>query len=242
MQTSGIEVLVFDYGNTLIEFGPRQLAYQAKALESRLREWFGPVDGEKVREVRGRQITDPYRNDFIENRFDRVYRELVREVCGAELSPEQVEQLLEERMVAFHESIEAQPGVLELLQRLKQKYRLGFISNYPCGESIRQSLKQTGLHNLFESIVISGEVGRIKPHPKIFETLLEEMQVDPEGCIYIGDNWLADIQGPKRLGMKAIHLRQHEAYETFDREEGHFEADAEIEDLQDLADVLGLAL
>ena len=70
MNTPEVEVLVFDYGNTLIEFGPRQLAYQAKALEARLMEWFGPVDGERVREVRGRQITDPYRNDFVENRFD----------------------------------------------------------------------------------------------------------------------------------------------------------------------------
>ena len=236
------QVLVFDYGNTLIEFGPRQLAYQARALEARLSEWFGPVNGERVREVRGRQITDPYRNDFVENRFDQVYIELVREVCGAELTPEQLALLLKERMEVFHESIEAQPGVLELLQRLKQTYRLGFISNFPCGESIRTSLQHMGLHDLFESIVISGEVGRIKPHPQIFETLLEQMQVTPESCLYIGDNWLADIQGPKRLGMQAIHLRQHEAYETFDREEGHHDADAVISNLQELPAVLGLSV
>ena len=239
MSFTEVDVIVFDYGNTLIEFGPRQLKQQAQALEQRISEWFGPVDGERLRAFRGSQITKPYRNDFIENRFDEVMVELAKEVCGVELSDEQLAILLEERHQAFHASIAAEPEVRPLLEELRDSYRLGFISNYPCGESIRSSLQRTGLHDLFESIVVSGEVGRIKPHPLIFETLLEEMQVTPERCVYIGDNWLADVQGAKRMGMKAIHLQQHEAYESFERQEGDHEPDAVIHHLEQLRDLLG---
>jgi len=209
-------------------------------LEARITEWFGPVDGQLLKDVRGRQITKPYYNDFVENRFDEVLLELVQEVCGEELSEDQLSVLERDRMQAFHDSISAEAGVAGLLQALQAHYRLGFISNYPCGESIRDSLRMNGLNDFFEAIVISGEVGRIKPHPSIYQELLDQMNISPEACVYIGDNWLADVQGAKRMGMRAIHIQQHDAYESFDREADHMEADAVITNLHDLLDVFGL--
>lgn len=233
-----IEAVVFDYGNTLVEFGPRQLKTQAQALERRLNEWFGEVDGEALQAVRGRQITAPYRNGFVENQFDRVMIELVQEVCGEELTPQQLDILLEERHRAFHQSIRIEPEVVAMVSGLSENFRLGFISNYPCGPSIRTSLHNTGLHDFFEAIVISGEVGRIKPHPLIFETLLEAMEIPAEHCVYIGDNWLADVQGAKRAGMKSILLEQHEGYEKFPPEEDHMEPDAVLQHITELPDLL----
>ena len=61
------------------------------------------------------------------------------------------------------------------------------------------------------------------------------MGVQPEATLYVGDNWLGDIQGAKRFGMRAAWITQYVPYEKFDREPGHHEPDLIIEHLQELA-------
>ena len=47
---SETKAVCFDLGNTLIEFGPRQIAMQYERLTAKLVEMFGSCDGEKLKE------------------------------------------------------------------------------------------------------------------------------------------------------------------------------------------------
>jgi len=67
---------------------------------------------------------------------------------------------------------------------------------------------------------------------------MDLLGVAPEECVYVGDNWLADIQGAKRIGMKAIHITQHAPYEQFHPEDSDHEPDARIEHLSELPGML----
>lgn len=62
-----IKVICFDLGNTLIEFGPRQIAKQYQGLTSKLTEIFGSCDTAKLKAIRDRQIVAPYHNGYREN-------------------------------------------------------------------------------------------------------------------------------------------------------------------------------
>ncbi len=53
---------------------------------------------------------------------------------------------------------------------------------------------------------MSYEVGLIKPDPEIYRTVTELAQVDPAGCLFVGDTLLADYEGPRQYGMRALHL------------------------------------
>jgi len=81
-------------------------------------------------------------------------------------------------------------------------------------------------------------VGFAKPHPRTYEALLAAIKASPEECMYIGDNWLADVQGAKRHGMKAAWVREHVPYEVFEPNEGDHPADLILDRLVDLESAL----
>lgn len=232
-----VSTILFDYGNTLIAFGPDQQAAQSEAMTRVLADAGFSVDEEKLTSVRISQIMRPYHCGGVENVFVDVCREIV-ELVTDDTDGTLTQQLMQARQQAFRESVQVAPCVSELLNRLKQKYRLGFLSNYPCSTSIVTSLQQLGLHDLFDAVIVSGDVGFAKPHPRAYAALLDAMCIQPETAVYVGDNWLADVQGAKRAGLRAVWLREHVPYERFDPQPGDVEADAEIASLLELEQVL----
>jgi len=195
MDIDKIKAVCFDLGNTLIEFGPKQVLRLYTLLEKALTEMFGSCDEARLKAIRDRQITAPFRNGFKEDDLSALCKELIQGLYNITPDQHQVDKLVQVRYESFVHVIELPDGVLTLLEKLRQRYRIGLLSNYPCGRSIRDSLEKIGLSNMFESIVVSGEVGYVKPHARPFETLLSYMGLSPSDCVYIGDNWLADVQG-----------------------------------------------
>ena len=233
-----IEVVCFDLGNTLIEFGPRQIAGQYGRLVEALEEMLGECDVDRLKEVRDRQIVAPYHNGFIENDIKDICRELIEEVYGVTATSDQVERLVAVRYEAFVEVVELADEILPLLRALTGRYRLALLSNYPCGRSIRDGMARLGMTEHFEAIVVSGEVGYVKPDRRPFELLLEQLGVEAEVCVYVGDNWLADIQGAKGVGMKAILTTEHVPYERFEPKDGDHEPDGRIGKIGELEGLL----
>jgi HAD superfamily hydrolase (TIGR01549 family) len=53
---------------------------------------------------------------------------------------------------------------------------------------------------------MSYEVGFIKPDPEIYRFIVDTALVTPGECLFIGDTFLADYEGPQQFGMRARHL------------------------------------
>jgi HAD superfamily hydrolase (TIGR01509 family) len=229
-----IEAVCFDLGNTLIEFGPRQMAHQFAALKKALESQFGHCDLDGLTAIRDRQLAAPFSNGFVENDLRTICRELVVGLYGVQPDEVEVDRLMEARFKAFVEVVELPDGVLSLLEQLRRRYRLALLSNYPCSRSILACLEKIGLADYFESRTISGDVGYVKPHPKPYEVMLADLDLAPERCVHVGDNWLADVQGSKRMGMVSIHTTQYAPYETIIPVEGDSPPDLHVEHIRDL--------
>ena len=234
VQPDQTKALCFDLGNTLIEFGPRQIAHQYELLKGALEEMLGPCDGAALKAVRDRQIVAPYSNGYRENDLRECGAELIREIYEVEPEDHQVDALVEARYQAFMDGVEVTGEVLELLGKLQTRYRLALLSNYPCGRSIRDGIAKLGLAEFFACIVVSGEVGFVKPHPRPYELMLEGLGLNADQCVYVGDNWLADVQGAKGVGMRAVLTTQHVPYERFEPKEGDHQPEARIGNLAEL--------
>lgn len=234
VQPDQTKALCFDLGNTLIEFGPRQIAHQYELLKGALEEMLGPCDGAALKAVRDRQIVAPYSNGYRENDLRECGAELIREIYEVEPEDHQVDALVEARYQAFMDGVEVTGEVLELLRKIQTRYRLALLSNYPCGRSIRDGLAKLGLAEFFACIVVSGEVGFVKPHPRPYELMLEGLGLNADQCVYVGDNWLADVQGAKGVGMRAVLTTQHVPYERFEPKEGDHQPEARIGNLAEL--------
>ncbi len=61
-----------------------------------------------------------------------------------------------------------------------------------------------GINEFFNIVLVSEAVGWRKPHKKIFQNALKELQVKAKETVYIGDSPLEDIKGAKAAGMKTI--------------------------------------
>ncbi|MCY3411332.1 MAG: HAD family hydrolase [Candidatus Heimdallarchaeota archaeon] len=122
-----------------------------------------------------------------------------------------VEELLEAfraelRKGIRNEILEDKQGTWAFLKSIKEKYKLGILSDNATVVKnewieILNSLEM----NVFDAIVVSEEIGVEKPAPKIFQVALDKIGVEPKECLFFGDNLKRDI-GSESVGMKFIHV------------------------------------
>jgi putative hydrolase of the HAD superfamily len=99
--------------------------------------------------------------------------------------------------------LELYPGVRRALDSLRNKRRLGVVSDAQAAWA-RPELRMAGVEHYFETIVVSGEHGFRKPDRRIFELALARLDVAPWEAIYVGNDIYRDVYGPQRLGMKTV--------------------------------------
>jgi HAD superfamily hydrolase (TIGR01509 family) len=88
--------------------------------------------------------------------------------------------------------------------------RLGLISNtHRCLTSFQGHFQ---LEHLISTAVSSLEHGYMKPHPSIFQAGLARLGVEPQDAVMVGDSLAHDIEGARRVGMRAVLI--HRSSET----------------------------
>ena len=102
---------------------------------------------------------------------------------------------------------------IETLEYLRGKYRLAMLTN---GSVISQQgkLDTININEYFEDIVISGTYQIHKPDKRIFQIVLDKLDVQPYEVVYVGDGLVNDVQGALSMGMKAIWQYPHPNVDT----------------------------
>jgi HAD superfamily hydrolase (TIGR01509 family) len=98
------------------------------------------------------------------------------------------------------------PHAKATLKSLREKgYMLGLISNthWRIPDSLRGEFE-----NLFDVVTLSYEHGYAKPHPSIFEVTLNELGVDADECLHVGDDPISDVRGARDVGMKTAFIQR----------------------------------
>jgi len=96
--------------------------------------------------------------------------------------------------------VEADDRMVDAVRRVKASGRpTGLISNSWGGVSY----DRVQVDELFDSMVISGEVGLHKPEPEIFELGAERLGVEPSECVFV-DDLRENCEGAEAVGMTAI--------------------------------------
>jgi putative hydrolase of the HAD superfamily len=94
---------------------------------------------------------------------------------------------------------------LDLVRALRPRYKLSILSNADI--SLRQRLERDiGIHDLFDDIVCSAEVGMAKPEPAIFMLAAERLGMAPEQCVFV-DDYDLNVEAAREVGMEAVCFR-----------------------------------
>ncbi len=90
------------------------------------------------------------------------------------------------------------------IRELRPDRRTGLISNgWP---DLREYLLQNHFEDAFDTVVISAEVGLLKPDPAIYRLALQNLQVRANEAVFVDDT-AANIEAARSLGMQAIHFQ-----------------------------------
>lgn len=97
-------------------------------------------------------------------------------------------------------------GVLDVVPRLAQRFRLGLISDVGLtpGRVLAELLRRDGLLACFQALTFSDVTGVTKPTPSAFLSTLERLQVAPAEAAHIGDLPETDLAGARGVGMRAV--------------------------------------
>jgi putative hydrolase of the HAD superfamily len=122
---------------------------------------------------------------------------------------------------------------LMTLDKLKNHYNLVLITN---GSPDLQNTKLAMSPELipyFSHIIISGDFGRGKPDPSIFEHALTLSSVNQEEVLMVGDNLSTDILGANRSGIQSVWINRHRS-----KNNGEVAPSYEIQHLEELFEIL----
>jgi len=201
------EACLLDYGNTIIEFDRVQIDAVRTSLTAALGEMIGPADLEAVSRCLEDLYALPYRGDPPAYReltpLDQM-RQLLTSLYGEEreFPRDLIERCDEALQHHFVRATRIDAETVEFLDGLRRRMHVGLVSNYPCGKSLRKSLRHVGIEHLLHPIIVSGDVGYVKPHRSVFRAALAELPVAPERILFVGDRWDADMVGARDAGMK----------------------------------------
>jgi len=189
MTSSNIKAIVFDYGNVLLDWNPRNVyrryfPHDPEEMERFLREinfmeWNAQQD-------RGRPFEEGVA--ILSEQFPQ-YADLIR---------------------AYYENWsdsigEIYTGTIEILKQLKQAgYPLYGFSNWSA-ETFPLVRAKHDFFDLFDDMVISGAVGFVKPEPEIYQIMLEKIGRPAPECLLIDDS-LSNIQQANKIGFATIHF------------------------------------
>ena len=194
--TSPIKAIIFDFGNVLLEWDPRNV-YQRyfpddpEGMEHFLKEvnfmeW-------NLQQDKGRPFSQgvavlseqfPHRSDLIQ-----AYHDHWIDSVGGLLT-----------------------GTVDLLNQLKRAgYPLYGLSNWSA-ETFPYAREKYDFFDVFDDMVISGEVGHVKPDPEIFQILLDKIGRPAQECLLIDDS-LPNIHQAEKMGFAVIHFQTPEQLE-----------------------------
>ena len=95
-----------------------------------------------------------------------------------------------------------------LLRRLARRYRLAVVSNFDYTPTALDILERAGVADLFDTIVVSDEIGWRKPRRDIFDAALGRLGVRAAESLFVGDRADMDVLGAQHVGMDAAWINR----------------------------------
>ena len=187
--------VVFDLGGVLIDWNPRYLYRKLIADEAAMEDFLGRICTQdwNERQDAGRpfaegiallQTLHPDKAPLIAAYFERW-----PEMLGGAI-----------------------PGTVDLLGRLRDRGTPLYALTNWSAETFRHAREKFDFLNIFQGIVVSGEVGTLKPERDFFQILFDRHGIAPEEAVFI-DDAPKNVAGARAAGMRAVHFTGPEALE-----------------------------
>lgn len=94
-------------------------------------------------------------------------------------------------------------NLINFIRSLRGRYKTGMISN--AWNDLRGFIEKEKFDDAFDAMIISAEVGVVKPDARIFQVALEQLQVQAEDAMFV-DDFVENVDGCEEVGMTGFHF------------------------------------
>ncbi|MEQ8332150.1 HAD family phosphatase [Nisaea sp.] len=191
---TGIDAVLFDVGNVLIEWDPRHLYRRVFVTED------GAPDDERVHWFLSEVCTTDW---HVQHDLGRSPDEQIAALVPHHPDHADLIRTFYER---FQEMI---PGAIEPMVVAKRQMKAAGIGIYGLTnfgvETFEETRRRFDFLNGFEDVVVSGVEGMKKPDPAIFRICIDRFGIIPERTLFIDDS-AANIESARALGFATHHF------------------------------------
>jgi len=150
----------------------------------------------------------PFSREFFRKTFGVNNAGVLSRLLGEDLTDELLVEISEQKEERFRDLIRGQvqalPGVVPWLQRLREAgFRQGIASSAPTA-NIDALVDELGLRAYFD-VIGSGAHLPAKPDPALFLEVARQLDVPPARCIVVEDA-VAGVEAAQRAGMSCIAI------------------------------------
>lgn len=139
----------------------------------------------------------------------KTTEESIRYICNilkVSVSDENIRKCDQIRLKNTRKALTPKNGAVDILKSLRRLgYKIGLITN--CSADVPLLWKNTVFSHLFDAKIFSASVGMKKPDAQIYNLACEQLGVEPNTCLYIGDGDSNELAGASQLGMDAVMIR-----------------------------------
>jgi putative hydrolase of the HAD superfamily len=205
-----VKAIGFDLFNTLITADTTALSEAMHRLTGSLGQsgfFLEPDSFRKAYREAAIRFIDETRSDGKET-HNRFWISAALNALGNDVPPDDaaISRAVEAYFSTFLDYCRLIPGTGEMLSKLKGTYRLGLLSNFTHGPAVKNLLDHLGLASFFDTVLVSGEIGYRKPHPLVFEMLVESLGFEKSQILYVGDSLDPDVLGATRSGLRPVWM------------------------------------
>jgi putative hydrolase of the HAD superfamily len=128
----------------------------------------------------------------------------ILQACGVEPRPGLVRAMADKSRELLLLAGRLYDDVLPFLRTLRSRgIKIAIVSN--CDENTRDLLVELGVAALADALVLSNEVGAVKPAAQIYQYALDELGVTAEAALFV-DNNATFCAGAAALGIHAVQI------------------------------------
>ncbi|MGN6380158.1 MAG: HAD family hydrolase [Gaiellales bacterium] len=200
-----LEAVLFDYGDTLVGFENAEATFVASQ-----RVFLEALPAPRVElEAFHERVTELLRaeyertaEDFREVDYASVVRAALAE-RGVDPPDDELRAAIVAQIQAWNPARKLHPAAHEVVDELRSRgLRVGYVSNtFDPPEVLLEVIRDEGMADRADAIVLSSQVGYRKPSPVIYRDALERVGSEGPATLFVGDRVLEDVIGPSREGM-----------------------------------------
>ena len=207
-----IKAVIFDLDNTLYDYS---LCHK-KAMEELAQagaKLFGVSEDEFINYYEAAKTEVKKNNYGVAAEHNRMfYGQKTAELMGKSPIPVALD-LYNAYWDAFLAVVQPYTGALEFLRELKQNGILTAICTDMTAHIQYRKLIRLGMDSLIDYIVSSEEAGVEKPHPLMFQLVLDKLKVNTAEAVYFGDSYERDVEGAINSGIRPVWFVADRSYE-----------------------------